>query len=75
MIDQVHNESLKLVANWLNAASIAIVGGGAILPVIAFLYGGVDAEIPEPSLVVLCFTFGLALHCSGQFVIGGLQSE
>lgn len=75
MIDQVHNETLKLAANWLNALSVAVTGGGSVLPVITYVFGGANAEWPETSLLILCFVAGLTLHWFGQLVIGGLQSE
>ena len=38
MADIVKNETLKLIANWCNAASVGLVGAGAVAPVAGFLY-------------------------------------
>ena len=76
MADLIRNESLKLLANWLNAGSIAVIAGGVIVPVSAYLYDIEQrSQLPNWSLFVICICTGLALHVVGQAVLGGLDND
>ena len=76
MADIVKNETLKLIANWCNAASVALVGAGAFAPVVGFVYE-IGPQVGNPaqiwSLAVICLCAGLGLHLIGQVVLGGLD--
>ena len=50
MADIVKNETLKLIANWCNAASVGLVGAGAVAPVASFLYE-VGPQIGNPAQI------------------------
>jgi VIT1/CCC1 family predicted Fe2+/Mn2+ transporter len=76
LIDQVHNESLKLNANWCNAMSVAIIASGVVLPIFAYLFSpDANAAFPDFGLLTICVAVGLLLHMRGQWVLGGLESE
>lgn len=74
----VRNESLKLVANWLNAASVAVIGAGVFAPIVYHIYGfGPRMDNPAViwSLVLICICVGVALHLVGRAAIGLLHDD
>lgn len=75
MPDLVHNETIKLAANWLHAASVAVVAGGVIVPVASYVYGTTpQMPVPDWGLFLICVGFGLFLHLTGQALLGGLDN-
>jgi hypothetical protein len=77
-VSLVKNETLKLMANWCNAASVTLSGAGVVVPVLSKYY-----EIGPPlrdgeavwNLVTLCAALAICLHVLGQLVLGGLDEQ
>ncbi len=72
----IHNERIKLTANWLNALATALVATGAIAPVAAWLYGFPSAVADALDLGILsaaCTLSGAGLHWLARRVLGGLK--
>ena len=74
MIDQVHNETCKFTATWLNGASLALAGGGVALPLINYYAGKPDNPWPNTFLLLVCGCVALGLHYLGKWVLKDLQS-
>lgn len=74
----VKNETLKLMANWCNAASVTLGGAGVVVPILSKYYH-IGAPLDEPEtvwgLVILCGTLAVGLHLLGQLVLGGLDEQ
>lgn len=72
----VQNEKLKLLANWLNALSVTVVGAGGLLPLLS-VYVGVGVPMREQwlvwPLVGVCITVATALHLLGGYFLEGLS--
>jgi hypothetical protein len=72
----VKNESLKLIANWCNGASIAVGGAGVVVPILSKYYHfgpPIDDAESVWSLAVICGTLAIGLHLFGQLFLGGLD--
>ncbi len=68
------NERLKLMANYLNTLSAAIVTIGAIAPVASFAYG--NAALSPISVAigaVICIVGSLGLHLVARWLLGGIE--
>jgi hypothetical protein len=77
-MSMVKNETLKLMANWCNAASVTISGAGVVLPVLSeYFHFGQPVTDSESiwSLVVIGATAAICLHLLGQLVLGGLDEQ
>lgn len=76
MPDLAHIESMKLLANWCNAASIASIAGGTAAPIVSYVYE-IGPQMADPSniwiLAPVCLLAGCCLHLLGQFFVGGLN--
>lgn len=74
MANLVENETVKLIANWLNGMSIALVGAGIFVPLVNQLVGN-NAWAPEQLalLLISCVIVAAILHLSGQKVLRGLH--
>jgi hypothetical protein len=74
--DNVHNERIKLVANWFNTLATAIVTAGALVPAAQFIFGILTPGI-DPFVIYgsggLCFGIGILLHAFGQWLLGSLR--
>ncbi|WP_441241064.1 hypothetical protein [Tardiphaga sp. 768_D3_N2_1] len=72
----VKNETLKLIANWCNAASVTLGGTGVLVPILSRYYRiGPELQDTESiwGLVILCGGLSLSLHLLGQLFLGGLD--
>jgi hypothetical protein len=75
MANENRNESFKLLANWCNSGSIAVITTGAVIPVISVLYKWserIEAGGPNWSLAVICVCAGLFLHAMGHAFLQGV---
>lgn len=73
----IHNERIKLTANWLNTLATALVATGAIAPVAAWLYGFPTATadpLTPGFLSAACSLSGATLHYLARTVIEGMTS-
>ena len=72
------NEKLKLLANWMNAASVTVFGAGGLLPLLS-VYGGVGTPMREPDfawrLLIVCSLIAAALHWGGSLFLGRLSDD
>ena len=76
MASLIQNESIKLLANWLNAGSIAVLAGGVIIPVSTYLYGTEQrSSLPDWGLFTICICIGFFLHLLRQAVLGALDDD
>ena len=66
----VHNERLKLTANWLNTLAAGIIVTGVVAPAVAALYGVQGASQVGGGLLVALsaawFGIGTALHLTAR---------
>jgi hypothetical protein len=73
----VHNERLKITANWLNTLAAGIIVTGAVAPVVAGLYGFQgSSRIGSASLVLLSvawFGIGTGLHLTARWLLTRLR--
>ncbi|MDO9442067.1 MAG: hypothetical protein Q7T73_14350 [Beijerinckiaceae bacterium] len=75
-MSMVKNETLKLMANWCNAASITVGGAGVFVPILSkyYRFGPPLSETESIwGLIVLCALLSLGLHLLGQMFLGGLD--
>ncbi|HSI38950.1 MAG TPA: hypothetical protein VLA00_00185 [Xanthobacteraceae bacterium] len=73
----VLNERLKLTANALNALAVALVAGGSLAPLAAYIYGTAHLSLDVGYVfasTILCFAIALILHCIGLALLGGMRS-
>lgn len=73
----IHNERIKLTANWLNTLATALVATGAIAPVATWLYGFPTATadpLTPGFLSAACSLSGATLHYLARTVIEGMTS-
>lgn len=72
----VGNEKLKLLANWLNAVSVTVIGAGGFLPLLS-VYVGVGTPMREQwlvwPLVGVCIAAATSLHLLGGLFLEGLS--
>lgn len=74
MANLIENETVKLVANWLNGMSLTVIGAGIVIPVINQVIG--SNPISRAGLVLLvlgCLIFAYVLHLFGRKVLRGLH--
>lgn len=75
MDKSVHNEQLKLLANWMNAVSVTVIGAGGLLPLLS-MYFGVGTPIRDEwmlwPMVSICAGVATSLHSLGAFFLEGL---
>jgi hypothetical protein len=72
----VHNERIKLTANWINGLATAIVTAGALAPLAAVIYGLSSMALPGAYLsllVAVCFSMGLIIHFGARAILGRLS--
>lgn len=72
------NESIKLIATWLNALSVAAIAAGVFAPLVYNVYDfgpKMAPDTPLGSFAVVCICLGLALHLIGHLVLGGLRDD
>jgi hypothetical protein len=74
--DDVRNEHLKLIANWLNALATGIFTVGAFIPAGQMIFNILPAGA-DLSLVVgtglVCIGVGFAIHLAAHMFLGGLR--
>jgi hypothetical protein len=72
----VLNERLKLLANWFNTVSAALLTAGVLAPMIAFIYGVASTTL-DPALVLasslICMLVSGALHLAARSALGAIQ--
>jgi hypothetical protein len=74
----IHNERLKLTANWLNTLAAGAVIAGAVTPMVAIAYGlrpnndTMTSTIAIVSTAIWLFT-GVALHLCARAILGRLR--
>ena len=74
----VKNETLELMANWCNAASVTVGGAGVVVPILSrYFHIGPPVEDAESlgGLVIICAILSASLHLLGQMVLGGLDEQ
>ena len=72
----VHNEQVKLTANWLSALAAALVAAGVFAPVAALIYGFTPVVMGDRYLFAIafgCFVLGSVLHLLGRVFLGRLR--
>lgn len=70
----VENETVKLIANWLNGMSIALIGAGIFVPLVNQLVGNNTWALDQLALVLIgCVIVAAILHLGGQKVLRGLH--
>jgi hypothetical protein len=72
----IHNEQIKLTANWLNTLATAIVAAGVFAPLAAQIYGVSQMPrfgVPVALLTGCCFVFGAVLHLLGRLALRRLR--
>ncbi len=76
MSKTARNEKWKLLANWMNAASVTVFGAGGLLPLLS-VYVGIGPPIREPELVwqtfAFCLFIAIGLHWFGSLILGRLS--
>jgi hypothetical protein len=65
----VHNARITLLATALNNLALAVIVAGCIAPAI----NGQLAAAGQVLTTLAWIGFGVALHSTGQFVLGGLR--
>ena len=77
MTQTVRNERRKLVANFCNIISSAVITTGGFGPIIALLYGSKIFEGTDPALILagslICLLVGGSIHLAGQSILGELE--
>jgi hypothetical protein len=71
-------ERAKLLANWMNAVSVTVLGAGALLPVLSVHFGiGAPMRYPEYvwHLLVICTSASGGLHLLGSLILGRLSDD
>ena len=71
----IHNERMKLTANWLNAlsaASIAVGGFAQLAPLFAGVTNAANAWLVL-AFGAIWFTFGIVLHGAAHVVLTRLK--
>ena len=78
MANERRNERVKLLANWCNAGSIAMIGFGTLAPVISGFYEWFKLLDPNKPLVdnwsvpLFWLMFGVVAHSAGQIFLEGI---
>ena len=70
------NERLKLMANALNSLAVALVAGGSLAPIAAYVYGTAHLALDLGYVfasTVLCFLAAFVLHCIGLAILGRMR--
>ncbi|WP_295850253.1 hypothetical protein [Tardiphaga sp.] len=76
MADLIRNERLKLLANWLNAGSIAVLAGSVIVPVSTYLYSAEQrSSLHDWGIFTICICVGFFLPLLAQAVLGALDDD
>jgi hypothetical protein len=74
----VKNETIKLIANWCNAASVTLGGTGVVVPILPrYFHFGPQVQNADGlwGLILLCGALCVGLHLLGQLVLGGLDEQ
>jgi hypothetical protein len=70
----IHNERVKLTANWLNAISAASIAVGGFAQLAPSFTGMVVNSVPVVSVFSIGWIiFGIAMHLVARVVLGGLR--
>ena len=72
----VHNERIKLTANWFSELGTALMAAGVFAPMAALVYGLSRLEsslFPMSVAIVACFAIGTALHLVGRRALARLR--
>lgn len=73
----IHNERMKLTANYLNGIALAVLGVGAFAPLVAFLYGTSNMTLPAwvvPAGFVICVFTSFGLHWAARHILGRMRT-
>lgn len=75
----IHNERVKLTANWLNIMAAGTIIAGSITPLVTIAYGLRSGEPLATGTVILLtlvwISAGVALHWMAWRVLGRLQDD
>jgi hypothetical protein len=81
MANERRNERVRLMGNWCNAGSIAIITLGTLAPVLASVYDWFNVVTPAKPMVtnwplpVAAFLVGIFMHVLGQAVLEGIIEQ
>ncbi len=67
----IHNEQVKLTANWLNTIAIALVVTGLIVPAASYVYGLPSVPVVRSWIFIALswFAGGVILHPGARRVL------
>ena len=74
--DEIRNEHLKLIANWLNMLAAAVMMAGTFVPAAQFIFNILPLGTDSGLLIgigAVCVVFGFAVHLAGHVFLGGLR--
>lgn len=74
----IHNERLKITANWINSISVGFIVTGLVAPFVGLIYGFSAITTPASSSRVLisasiCLLSGIVLHFLARLVLKELK--
>jgi hypothetical protein len=72
----VHNERIKLTANWLNTLATGLIAAGVFAPAIAVLYGLSSLSLGSVFVAAVlagCIALGAAIHLGAWLLLGSLR--
>ncbi|HKG83403.1 MAG TPA: hypothetical protein VKB16_09665 [Beijerinckiaceae bacterium] len=72
----IHNERIKLTANWLDRAGTAALTVGVLAPLATALYGLSPLALPRSTLflgIASWFVAGVGLHLAGRWLLKRLK--
>lgn len=76
MSKTANSERAKLLANWMNAVSVTVLGAGGLLPLLSVYFGiGPPMRYPEYvlPLFAICSSVSIGLHWTGSLILGRLS--
>ena len=75
----IHNERVKLTANWLNIMAAGTIIAGSITPLVTLGYGLRDGDPPATGTIALLtlvwISAGCALHWMARHVLRRLRDD
>jgi hypothetical protein len=69
----VSNERLKLLANFMNGAAVAVFAIGCVAPILAGSAGAVRFNLATAISSGICFVAACCLHYLASIVLKGLK--
>ncbi|WP_024517923.1 hypothetical protein [Bradyrhizobium sp. Tv2a-2] len=74
--DEVRNEHLKLVANWLNTLATGVMTAGVFVPAAQEIFNILPAATDNGLVVgigMVCFALAFGIHIVAHLFLGGLR--